>query len=280
MRSALLAAVCAVVACSEDAPPPGAQPLPKEPRVSANVAFLTYPLTLAGESSTRQVVITNVGQDPLVLESIDVEGRDASAFTHATPASLTVESRQAVAIEVTFTAPARGVYLSELVVVSNAANADEHSRAVRFQLIGPGRANTLGGDLPDIAAFETQAAPAEIATGANQAATFVRFINLGLAPLSLYEYELVDDGAGAFALAQGTLAPGEACASETSCAGGMFCAPEAGNTCALSLSSGSAIILTVVYSPHDSASSHGAGLRIYSDDPDTAELTVGLTGSR
>ena len=189
--------------CGDDNGSAGAQPLPVQPQLRLDSAFVIFPLTrsAAGTETEVDVVLVNGGQQPLEISDLTIQGRDAAFFSFPpdspNPSPATAISGQAVSVRLQFAPDARGVFLAELLVTSNAENLP----SAPIQLVGPGRSNdTAGSAAPYLAVWEdtTEA----LSTGQ----AFVRYFNLGDRSLGVTAYSL-SDPEGAFSILAGTVSP-------------------------------------------------------------------------
>ncbi|MBI5510545.1 MAG: hypothetical protein HY903_17450 [Deltaproteobacteria bacterium] len=278
-----------IAACGSDTPAPAAEQLPQAPQILPNAqeGVIGFALSVQGESQSVDAVFVNGGTDPLVLTSIELVPHQTTAFTlgHVEPASLTVESRHAIGIPISFTCPGRGVYLADLVIKSNAANYPE----LTLQVVAPG----AGLRVPEAADIEPFESTVTLATTAGLAvpAGLVRLYNLGGASLELQRYSVVDTTN--FAFLSGTAVPGAVCApgaacvpvsgAAQGCCGNLTCVAEPappGNCESILLGPGRFIVFGVTWASGAQSGSHTSAVLIQSNDPDTATLDVTVSGTK
>lgn len=271
---AVLVPTVFALACGEDSPPDNGEPLPKAPQIFFSSAFLVFPRTLENQTSKGQLVFNNGGKDDLVISQIRVIGAGAAAFTPDNAGPLTIESRDAAAVEVSFKPTGRGMRIAQLELTSNAENFP----SLQLELVGPGisAADEQGAAVPDLAPFES---PVAIKASGDSGIGFVRLYNLGRDSAIITGYDIVDDAGGLFSFPAGTVKPGVACGVSNPCEEGLFCSAAAGSVCAVSLPSAQSVVLTVVFTP-GAATSGTAKVRVSSNDPNEPQLDVALAGTK
>lgn len=272
--SASLVLAAFALACGDDTPTDTAEPLPKAPQIFFSSAFLVFPRTIEGQTSKGQLVFNNGGKDDLVISQIRATGSGATSFTPDKTGPVTIESREAAAVEVSFKPTGRGMRVAQLEVTSNAENFP----TLALELVGPGisAADEQGAAVPDLAAFES---PVAIKASGDSGIGFVRLYNLGRDSAIITGYDIVDDAGSLFAFPTGTVKPGVACGVANPCAEGLFCSSAAGSVCAVSLPSAQSVVLTVVFTP-GAATSATAKVRVTSNDPNEPQLDIALAGTK
>ncbi len=249
MHTRLLAVALTVVGCGdEDGGAPPITPLPDAPHVFPSADFAAFNVTTANTMSTINILFTNGGQQDLTFSELRVEPA-GGPFTLIEPASRTAPSREAVIVQLQFSPTARGMALGTLVAASNAVNFPQ----IDMPIIGPGCASPRP-DAPDLLPYEDVAV-----VDAVRGAAFVRFINVGERSLTVTSVSIIDDGGGAFAFASGVFEPSV--------------------DDPLVLGPGQFVWSTVLYNPPASGT-HTGTVRIVSDDPDSTNTDIGLSGSR
>ena len=290
-----------VVACNDsddgDTQPADVLPLAAQLMPNPGTGFVVFPgLTRIGATSTTTVAVLNGGQQTLDIAQVTLTGRDIDVITlEPVSTPVAVASRQTVGITLTFAPDARGVFLADLVVTSNAENLP----AATFHVVGAAPADPLPAGA-DLALFEatpmtvvadvrTAGCGSEGALGScppsfvARPVTFVRFYNLGGQSLTIDRFLLdappLTNGQPSFSYVPGTPVPGVPCVGTmASCDGGLSC--RAGACEALSVRSGGFVVVPLVNhgveleSPLSPATP--ASLTILSDDASSPRLSVTL----
>jgi hypothetical protein len=183
-----------------------------EATVVLDTARLDLGRVQVGRSRTRQVTLTNVGNAPLAIEEILIDGRDASAFSLARATDCSVESRvragESCTIAVTFRPSEDGGHAAELAVLHDASGSPSG-----VELRGEGRGQAQLGLEPTTVAF------GELDVGSTSGVQSVTVTNSGTATFVLAALELVGPAAAEFAIADSStcspdveLEPGGTCA--------------------------------------------------------------------
>lgn len=259
----------AITACGDDEVEPIA-PLPENPQIQ-NQGFATFGLNAPGESASRNIVLANLGRQPLVISDIRLSGQDAGLFSLGTIDQSTIGTRETGVIPVTFAGAGVGAYVANVTITSNAENV---SSLVVDLLAGVGEGQ------------EALLEPAEkslditIAAGAQAQSKVLRYYNLGVDSLIVTGYAFTGAGAASFTLANGTPEPGGACrVNEFTCPTGFFCnlpTPDATDgTCAVSVPTGNLIVLDIYYTGNGT---QNASFEITSANG--GDASVALTGRR
>jgi hypothetical protein len=267
-RLSWLALALIATGCGDDeAAPAGDDPLPPEPQILPNpsTGFLTFPLIPAGGSSELPMVFGNGGEADLELESFTLSGPGAGSFVLGDATDTTVEARHAASLPVTFDPATRGIHQAVLTVISNAENRP----TLTVQLVGPA-ALSMSSNEADIEVLE-DAADATFFDSQGQQVALVRFMNIGPAVLNVLGYAISNDTDDAFALPS-NVSTFDGCAGYA-CDGSLpiGCQP-------IEVGAGAFVLLQVEYGP-PATGTHTATLTIVSDDPDTCEIDVALSGT-
>jgi hypothetical protein len=197
---------------------------------------------VTGETSTRRVVVRNIGSQALEVSQIQITGGDASQFAWSAAGSAlpgTLAAGQEVELSVTYTPGTGGEHASELQILSNDVNENE----VHVDLAGRGLAPRVCPD-PMTVDFGT------VPVGESREATFT-LTNCGLRELSVSNIALTADSSTDFRMVSPTDFP-------------------------LVLQPGDSATVTAGYTPTDRGSDIG-GAAIYSNDP-ASDPATGLTG--
>lgn len=258
-----------IAACGDDDESTAVE-LSERPQL-VNQGYLSFPLTVPGETASTVVPIGNYGREQLVISSITGGGQDQATFAIGEPSATTISARDAMSIPVSFTPPEEGAYFSTVTIISNAENFPTFI----VDLLGPAGDR----DSPSLHIAEKSLAIA-IPAGEERQRGVIRYYNVGRESLVVTGYAFGGASPGSFALADGTTVPGGPCtANGLECADGLFCrlenAQDENGTCALSTAGGYPIVLDIYYS--------GAGSQqaTFSVIPlDGAAATIPLSGSR
>lgn len=159
----------------------------------ATPASLDFGVQTAGIASTRQVIVTNVGDlDPVEVFGVRVEGAGAAAYSASADRALPAEvSVLQLAIAVTFRSGDPGIFPAELVIESN----DPDEPQLRVPLTGVIR------DLPpcDLRIWPTELRFGLVHVG-DVVTQEVSLVNRGNAECLVWDLALDPAGAAAFSL--------------------------------------------------------------------------------
>jgi hypothetical protein len=187
-----------------------------EPILVLDTARLDLGRVQVGRSRTRQVTLTNVGNAPLAIEDILIDGPDASAFSLGRATDCSADERlragDSCTIAVTFRPAEGGGHTAELAVLHDAAGSP-----TGVELRGEGRGQAQLGLDPSSLDF------GEVDVGSAGDVQTVTVTNGGTAVLVLATFELAGPAAADYAIADSStcapdveLEPGETCALDVS----------------------------------------------------------------
>ncbi|HOX45877.1 MAG TPA: choice-of-anchor D domain-containing protein [Myxococcota bacterium] len=197
---------------------------------------------VTGQTSTRRVVVKNLGNQSLVVSLIQLSGGDASQFAWTAAGDAlpgTLAAGQEVELSVTYTPTTGGEHASELQILSNDVNEGE----LRVDLAGRGLAPRV---CPEPLTVDFGTVP----VGESREGSFL-LTNCGLLELSVSSIALTADSSADFSMVSPTDFP-------------------------LVLQPGESATVTAAYTPTDRGSDLG-GAAIFSNDP-ASDPATGLTG--
>ena len=219
------------------------------------VSPLTYDFgqILVGQSATTIITITNVGNDDLTIDSIDLLQKGPASYSiesllPGTPFVLT--SDEFIEVEIEFLPLKAKSASAVLEIVSDDPDED----IVEVSLSGTGYSL----DIPDINVSPLAYDFGEVNIG-ESATTTLTISNLGSTLLTLYGIEFTPESSGDFSIV-----------------------PETDPNLPLFLGTHgpkASIDIEIEFSPLDPAGEKSAFLEIYSDDPDENPVTVQFSGT-
>ncbi len=158
------------------------------PQFSANpgsVDFGDQPVNTT--SGSRQVVLANTGNSPLVLSSLSLKGADAQQFALSAPSvPITLAEGQSTTIDLTFSPTSNGPKAAAVEVADNSSGSPH-----LVPLLGRGVSAVIGLDKTSVA-FGSQA------VGVRSAENTVRVVNLGNQDLVISALDLTGNHASDF----------------------------------------------------------------------------------
>lgn len=181
----------------DDEPPPCS---PTLPQISiSSVGFLVLPVATAGSTTNGGINVLNSGCTDLVFTDIVWNG--AAGLSVVIPDERTLAPSAAMNISIVFSPESRGVISGRLQLRSNA----EDFPIAEVEVIGPGSASPRPQG-PDLLLLETTAKVVSLSVADNPDVTgiaFVRYINVGLSPVGIRNFEILDSDGGVFTINAG-----------------------------------------------------------------------------
>ncbi len=209
------------------------------PDINVSPTSISYGNVLIGSGSNGTIVISNLGDDNLVLGSLSFIGTNAGEFSIAVSPSSTITPGNSTNTTVRFSPSSSGTKSATLVIPSN----DPDESTVSVSLTGAGLASDI-----DVSPTSINYGGVQVGSSSNST---ILIRNLGNANLLLGSLSFTGTNAGEFSIA---VSPSS------------------------TITPGSSTNTTVRFSP-SSSGTKSATLVIPSNDPDESTVSVSLTGA-
>ncbi len=212
------------------------------PDMSLSRTSFDFGRVVVDSSASQNIVVKNIGNAELVIQNIILTGKDSSEFKfESVVAPFTINSSDSIAVEVTFTPKSEGEKNTVLRVTSN----DPDSNQVDISLTGSG--NLI---LPHIFLSHSSLNFGEVVFDSSASQNIV-MKNTGAAELVIHGITLTGQDSSEFSIDSGS---------------GPF-----------TINPGDSIAVEVTFTP-ESGGEKNTVLRITSNDPDSNQVDISLTG--